>query len=223
MSTKKHTNESEINVGEALNKTERFLQENGKILTYVVAAVVAVIALGFGYQYLYRAPLKKEALNQMFIAEQHFRADDFDLALNGDGNTLGFSQIIDDYGNAAPKSVYFYAGICQLQLGNYNEAINTLKRYKSGDPILYARSLCNIGDAYASLSQNTEALNYYKRAAAQSDNVFAAQYMMKAAFIEEENGNKDAAIKLYEEIKLKYPQSMEGFEADKYISRLQTQ
>ena len=221
MSTKKQTNESEINVGEALNKTEHFLQENGKILTYVTAAVVAVIALGFGYQYLYRVPLKKEALNQMFVAEQHFRADAFDLALNGDGNSLGFSQIIDDYGSVAPKSVYFYMGICQLQLGNYNEAINTLKKYKSDDPILYARSLCNIGDAYASLSQNTEALSYYKKAIAQSDNLFAAQYMIKAAFIEEQNGNKEAAIKLFEEIKLKYPQSMESFEAEKYISRLQ--
>jgi len=223
MATKKQTNEPEINVGQALNKTERFLQENGKTLTYVIAALVAVIALGFGYQYLYRVPLKKEALDQMFTAEQHFRADAFDLALNGDGNALGFLQIIDEYGSSAPRSVYFYSGICQLQLGNYKEAIVTLKKYKSDDPILYARSLCNIGDAYASLSQNSEALSYYKRAAAQSDNTFAAQYLMKAAFIEEENGNKDSAIKLYEEIKFKYPQSMEGYEADKYISRLQLQ
>ena len=221
MSTKKQTNESELNVGEAINKTHDFFEKNGKTLTYIVSAVVGILVLVLAYQYLYRAPLKKEALDQMFVAEQLFRADSFETALNGDGNTLGFLQIIDEYGSASPTSVYFYAGVCHLQLGNYNEAIDMLKRYKSEDPILYARSLCNIGDAYASLSQNKEALDYYKRAAAQSDNVFAAQYLMKAAFIEEENGNKEAAIKLYEEIKLKYPQSMEGFEADKYISRLQ--
>ena len=221
MSTKKQTNESEINVGEAINKTHDFFEKNGKTLVYIVSAIVGVLVLVLAYQYLYRAPLKKEALDQMFVAEQLFRADSFEAALNGDGNTLGFQQIIDEYGSAAPTSVYFYAGVCHLQLGNYNEAIGTLKKYSSEDPILYARSLCNIGDAYASLAQNKEALDYYKRAAAQSDNVFAAQYLMKAAFIEEENGNKEAAIKLYEEIKLKYPQSMEGFEADKYISRLQ--
>ena len=223
MSTNKQTNESEINVGEAINKTELFFQKNGKSLIYGISAIVVVIALGFAYQYLYRAPLKKDALNQMFVAEQFFRADNFDQALNGDGNTIGFSQIKRDYGSAAPKSVCLYAGICQLQLSNYNEAISLLKKYKSEDPILYARSLCNIGDAYASLSQNSEALNYYKKAAAQSNNAFAAQYLAKAAFIEELNGNKDAAIKLYEDIKLRYPQSMEGYEADKYISRLQQQ
>jgi len=221
MSTKKQTNESEINVGEAINKTENFLERNGKTLAYAAIAIVVIIALGFGYQYLYRAPLKKEALDQMFVAEQHFRADAFEQALNGDGNALGFSQIIDEYGSAAPQSVHFYAGVCQLHLGNYNEAIASLKKYKSDDPILYARSLCNIGDAYASMSQNSEALSFYKKAAAQSDNIFSAQYLMKAAFIEELNGNKDAAVKIYEDIKVRYPQSMEGFEADKYISRLQ--
>ena len=50
---------------------------------------------------LFRKPLIQEALAQSFTAEQHFRADSFALALNGDGNALGFKQIIDEYGNNA--------------------------------------------------------------------------------------------------------------------------
>ena len=39
----------------------------------------------------------------------------------------------------------------------------------------------------------------------------------------EELGEKDNAIKTYQEIKDKYPQTVEGYEIDKYISRIQQQ
>ena len=223
MSKKQLTKGPEINVGEAISQTERFLEENRKALLISLIAVLAVVAVCFGYHYLYRKPLKEEAMAQMFVAEQYFRAEQYELALYGDGNSLGFLQVIDDYGKAAPKSVYMYAGVSHLQSGNYNEAIPLLKRYSSKDPVLQARAICNIGDAYASLSNNEEALNYYMKAANHTDNLFTAAYLMKAAIVHEQLGNKDKAIQLYESIKLKYPMSMEGYEADKYISRLQQQ
>ncbi|MDP3436696.1 MAG: tetratricopeptide repeat protein [Bacteroidales bacterium] len=220
MSKKIKHQDPEESVENALNKTEQIIEKNKNTLLYSVVVVLVISAIGFAYQHLYRKPLKEEALAQTFVAEQYFRADSFALALNGDGNALGFNQIIDEYGSAAAKSVYLYAGISELQLGSYDQAIKHLKKYKSEDPIMHARALCNIGDAYASLMNNKEALNYYLKAATHADNIFAAGYMVKAALMQEELGNKVEAIKIYEEIKVKYPQSMEGFEADKYIARI---
>ncbi len=220
MSKKIKHQDPEESVENALNKTEQIIEKHKNTLIYAVVAILAISAIGFAYQHLYRKPLKEEALSQSFIAEQYFRADSFSVALKGDGNALGFSQIIDEYGSAAAKSVYLYAGICELQLGNFNEAISYLKKYKSKDPIMQARALCNIGDAYASLIKNKEALDYYLKAAAHADNIFAAGYLLKAGIMHEELGNKEDAIKIYEDIKVKYPQSMEGYEADKYIARL---
>ncbi|MHC1778829.1 MAG: tol-pal system YbgF family protein [Bacteroidales bacterium] len=213
-------NDPEESVENALNKTEQLIEKHKNNLIYAVIAILGISAIGFAYQHLYRKPLKEEALTQTFVAEQHFRADSFALALNGDGNALGFKQIIDEYGSASSESVYLYAGICELQLGNFENAIDYLKKYKSEDPIMQARAICNIGDAYASLMNNKEALNYYLKASAYADNIFAAGYMHKAALMQEELGNKEEAIKIYEEMKVKYPQSIEGFEADKYIARL---
>lgn len=220
MSKKIKHQDPEESVENALNKTEQIIEKHKNTLLYSVIVVLVISAIGFAYQQLYRKPLKEEALAQTFVAEQFFRADSFALALNGDGNALGFNQIIDEYGSTAAKSVYLYAGISELQLGNYDQAIKHLKRYKSDDPIMQARALCNIGDAYASLMNNKEAFNYYQKAAAHADNVFAAGYLQKAAIMQEELGNKAEAIKIYEEIKVKYPQSMEGYEADKYIARI---
>ena len=50
--------------------------------------------------------------------------------------------------------------------------------------------------------------------------MFAAEYLLKAAVACEELGNNDKALKLYETIKDKYPQSVEGYEIDKYINRI---
>ena len=54
-----------------------------------------------------------------------------------------------------------------------------------------------------------------------ADNVFAAEYLLKAAAVCEELGNSDKALKLYENIKENYPQSIEGYDIDKYISRIE--
>ena len=75
----------------------------------------------------------QEAMAQTFLAEQYFRADSFALALNGDGNAYGFKKIIDEYGTLAGEAVYFYAGICELQLGQYKNAIDYLKKYDGDD------------------------------------------------------------------------------------------
>lgn len=210
----------EETVGEALNQTEHFIEKYKKPLLYSVIAILAVTAIGFAYQNLYRKPHINEALAQTFVAEQYFRADSFALALNGDGNALGFKQIIDEYGDNAGEAIYLYAGISELQLGNYNEAITLLKKYGGDDLILQARALCNIGDAYAGLQNNKEAVSYYMKAAKHVDNSFAANYLLKAGIMYEELGDKENAIKAYEEIKVKYPQTVEGYEIDKYISRI---
>jgi len=210
----------EESVGEALNQTEHFIEKYKKPLIYSVIAIVAITAIGFAYQHLYRKPQINEAQAQTFVAEQYFRADSFALALNGDGNALGFKQIIDEYGNNAGEAIYLYAGISELQLGNFKDAIDYLKKYDGDDLILQARALCNIGDAYAGLQENKEAVSYYMKAAKHVDNQFAAAYLLKAGIMYEELGDKESAIKAYEDIKVKYPQSVEGYEIDKYISRI---
>ena len=223
MSKKIKHQDPEESVENALNATEQFLEKNKNILIYSVVAIVAIAAIGFSYTQFYRKPLKEEAMAQTFAAERFFRNDNFEAALNGDGNSIGFSQIIKEYGSAAPASVYMYSGVCNLHLGNFEEAVSALKKYKSKDPIMQARAIANIGDAYAGLLKNKEAINQYIKAASHSDNIFAAGYLMKAAIMHEEEGDKQSARKLYEEIKLKYPQSPEGMDADKYIARIDSE
>ena len=187
-------NENVEAVVEAVSKTEKFFNENGKVLGGIVAGFAVVAAIVFcWYKFAYQ-PAVEEAQGQMAVAEENFRAADYELALNGDGNVLGFTQIIDEYGAKAGKAVYFYAGVCELQLGNYELAIKDLKAYKGTDEILKARALACIGDAYVGLENYAEALVYFEKAAAVVENMYAAGYLLKAGVVAEKLGENAKAL-----------------------------
>ena len=208
-------------VAEAVSKTEKFFNQYGKLVAGVAAGVVVAAIAVFCYVKFVYQPAVVEAQGQMALAEQNFRAADYEVALNGDGNVLGFNQIIDEYGAKAGEAVYFYAGVCELQLGNYEAAIKALQNYNGKDAILAARATACIGDAYVGLGEYAKALGYFEKAAATVDNMFAAGYLLKAGAVAEQLGQNEKALGYYETIKENYPQSMEAYEIGKYITRVE--
>ena len=214
-------NENAEAVAEAVSKTEKFFNKNGKLLMGVLIGIVVAAIAAFGWFKFSYQPAVAEAQGQMAAAEQNFIAADYELALNGDGNVLGFNQIIDEYGAKAGKAVYFYAGVCELQLGNYEAAIKALEKYNGKDAVLAARATACIGDAYVGLENYAKALGYFEKAAAECDNMFAAGYLLKAGIVAEKIGDNKKALGFYETIEDKYPQSMEAYEIGKYIARVE--
>ena len=214
-------NEQAEAVVEAVSKTERFFQENGKRLAIISAVFVALCVVVFCWFKFAYQPKVAEAQGQMAIAEQNFRAGNYEVALNGDGNALGFVQVMDEYGKKAGKAVYFYAGVCELQLGEWEQAIKYLEAYKGKDAILAARATACIGDAYVALEDYSKALGYFEKAAAAADNMFAAGYLLRAGIVAEKLGENAKALSFYKQIKDQYPQSMEAYDVDKYIGRIE--
>ncbi|MDY5317322.1 MAG: tetratricopeptide repeat protein [Candidatus Cryptobacteroides sp.] len=222
-----NVNEKELErqqmVAETVSRTDKFFRENKKTIWGCMGCIVVVALLALAYHQFIFKPKSEEAKFQMATAELNFRNGNYDLALNGDGNVLGFAQIIEDFGAKGGKSIYFYAGACQLQLGNYAEALDLLKKYKGKDEILKARSIACMGDAYVGLENLKAALGCFEKAAATADNIFAAAYLLKAGVVCEELGDNEKALSFYKAIKDKYPTSLEGYDIDKYITRIESQ
>jgi tetratricopeptide (TPR) repeat protein len=209
----------------ALTRTERFIESNGKIISIVVGAIVVVVAGVLAFNKFYIQPKEDEALSQMFMAENYFEKDSFNLAINGDGNYLGFLDIIDDYGiTKSANRAKYYAGISYLHLGQYEEAIDYLKKFKTDDLLLSPVKEGAIGDAMLELGKREDALSQYKKAYSAAENELTTPvYKMKAAAILESMNQYADALKLYEEIKKEYPQTAEGSTVDKYIARVKVQ
>ena len=219
MATKESKEKTEA-VVEAVSKTDLFFKENKNLIIGVAVAAVLVAFGIFAFQKWYYQPKAREAQQQLYPAEMAFKAESWETALNGDGNNLGIAQVIEDYGKATPAAAWFEAGICELQLGNYESAIDYLKNYKGKDAIRKARSISCMGDAYVGLEDYAKALDCFVKAAGVIDNIYAAAYLLKAGVTAEQLGKNEEALKYYKTIKEQYPQSMEGYDIDKYISRL---
>ncbi len=223
MANKKSTKDDNLQELEsALTKTEQYIEDNQKLITYIVGAVILVVGGYLAFHKFFMQPKEKEALSQMFMAENYFEKDSFNLAINGDGNYLGFLDIIDDYGiTKSANRAKYYAGISYLHLGQYEEAIDYLKKFKTDDLLLAPVKMGAIGDAMLELGEKEDALKQYKKAYSETENELTTPvYKMKAAKLLESMDKFGEALKLYEEIKKDYPQSTEGTTVDKYIARV---
>ncbi|MFZ4401789.1 MAG: tetratricopeptide repeat protein [Bacteroidales bacterium] len=210
-----------IAVEEALGKTEQFIEKNQKIIIIVLGTIMALVLGYFGVKQFYIKPQETKAHAEMFYAEKYFELDSLDLALNGDGEHIGFLEVIDNYGiTKASNLAKYYTGIIYLKKGKYDEAITYLKKFNGDDQIVGAIATASIGDAYMEMNNLDEALKYYLQAADQNINNFSSpQCLMKAGFVYEEKADWANALKIYEKIKKEFYKSQESREIDKYIAK----
>jgi tetratricopeptide (TPR) repeat protein len=220
---KKHdkTEDGIVKVEEALSKTEKFIEQNQRILTIIIGGIIILVLGFFAVKRYYLVPMEDEAREQMFMAERYFELDSLDLALNGDGMYPGFLEIIDDYGITRSASLAnYYAGIIYLRKGEFDRAIDHLEDYKGKDQLIAPMARGLIGDAYMELGRTEKAASYYEEAARLQDNSFSAPMLyFKAGMAYELLGKHQQAIKMYQVIKDEYAGSSEAREIDKYIAR----
>lgn len=210
-----------IDLGESVNKAEGYLKENKKSLSIIFGTVMVLVLGYFGFQMFIVNPQQENALREMYVAEGYFKADSVDKALNGDGQYMGFLEIIDTYGmSKAANNANYYAGMCYMRKGDWNNAIEYLSNYDAEDDVTGALAYGAIGDANLEQNKKEDALKYYRMAVDYDNNMFTAPYfLMKIGFVLETNNDFKGAAETYERIKKDYPKSTEAREIERYIVR----
>ena len=223
MANKNKTEDQFAQIEETLTRTEQFIEENQKSLMTIVGAIVGIVALFIVYQNFYIAPMEEEAQAEIYMAELYFQKDSFNLALNGDGQYLGFLDVADDYSSTnVGQLANYYAGLCYLNTADFDNAIEYLGDFSSDDIVLSSLALGCMGDAYMELGDVDAALDAYASAVSNSSNDFTApRYMMKQALIHDANGDSDKALNLYKSIKNDYKTSREANGIEKYIAKVE--
>lgn len=205
------------------SSNQDFLVKYGKIGVIGLIAIVVIVGGFFAYESLVKKPQQAKAAAAIWKAEQLYRMDSAALALNGDGSSVGFLNIISKYsGTPAGNLAKFYAGSCYMKLGEYDNAIKYLKDFKSDDKLIMVRAYGLIGDAYAEQGKNADAADFYKKAGTyyEDDNFNSPEYLFRAGLMYQELNKQSDAVKMFSIIKDKYPTSQYGREIEKYLARL---
>ncbi|HRS19566.1 MAG TPA: tetratricopeptide repeat protein [Bacteroidales bacterium] len=205
-----------------LGKAELYIEKNQKKLTYIVGAILLLVAAFMAYRNFVVTPRESEAQNVIWQAQNAFAKDSFKIALYGNESVMGFSEIVDEYGSTkAGNLARAYAGFCCIRLGEYENAIDYLEDFEVNDPIVMPLAKCAIGDAYTELGKYDKAVSNYLEAAKLSDHELTSpRFLMKAGLVYEKMNKKDKALDVYTQIKESYPTSNEATVIDKYITRV---
>lgn len=214
----------EVQIEEALSKSEAFLQKNGKKFLFSLIVIILLMAGYFGYMNYVRIPAEDKATIESFVAQQFFLENNMTKALEGDEVNLGFTAIAEKYSNTNIGNLSnHYAGICLLSLGKYDDAITALLKYKQADglasQIINAQNIGLTGDAYAQKKEYKKAIEQYKKASEIKNSFTAPYYLKKAGVLMIVEKNNAEAKKCFEKIKTDYIGSFEARNIDKYIGQ----
>ncbi|MFT4830825.1 MAG: tetratricopeptide (TPR) repeat protein [Psychroserpens sp.] len=219
---------------ESASKTEEWVSHNQNYILGFIG-VIAVAVLGYlAYNQFVLKPNEASADNEMYYPQQYFdqalnsateRDSLFTLSLNGAEGKYGFLDIIKEYnGTKAANVANYSAGMAYLNMQKYQEAINHLEDFSSDDAILGALAKGGLGDAFMQLNQPEDALSYYEKAVAHSDNSFTApKFLYKAGITALELNENDKALEYFQRIKDEYAASDEARTIDVFIGKSQKQ
>lgn len=221
------TKDPEVKIENALGKTEIFFERHWKMLTTIVVVLLLVVGGIYAYRGLVIVPRGKKAADAMFFAEQLFAQGDFAAALNGDGNNLGFAEVVESYGNTPQgRLAAHYAGICNLQEGNLDGALEYLSKYRAtrGVPntIVNAQNEGLQGDIHVQKGDFETAVRHYNRAVDAAGNILTTPtYLKKLGLAYESLNDYASAVAAYRRIADDYPSSLEARDIEKFASAAQ--
>ena len=209
----------------AQTQGENFFEKNSKMVVVAIVVIFALAAAIFGYKKVIVEPRMTKAQEMLFEAQYQFESQnaDFALALNGNENTPGFAQVVEQYGNTpAGNLARMYAAACSLRLGEFDQAqsyINSFKNVK-GVPgeIINAMAAGIKGDIAVEKGDNAAAAKLFEQAAKVSENDFTTpMYLRKAALAYKAMGDEAKAEELLKVINEQYPASYDAREAIKLV------
>lgn len=221
----KKRNKKQVNeFDETIAASRSFYEKNKKAILYGGGGLLAIIIIALLVHQFYITPRNLHAQESIFPAEQAFLDGNYEKALNGDGENMGFLSVIDEYKNTKAGNIAcLYAAKCYAATEKYQEAIEMLDRFDGcGDELISPAAIALKGNCYAELGDNEEAVEFLLKAAKEADNnTISPTCLLQAGQIYLALGQKDKALDCFQQIKKKYQQSSLYYEIDKYLEAAQ--
>ena len=208
---------------ETLNKHEALILKYKNAIIGAIVALVVIVAGVSLYKNYVSGPAEAKASTALGKAQQLFMEQKYEQALNGDSTGVaGLLSIASEYSSTdAGNLANLYAGLCYANLEKWQEAAQFIEKFDGADDqMISPAAMGALGNVYAHLDQLDKAVSTLVKAAENADNnSLSPTFLIQAGQILESQNKKAEALKLYQQVKEKYFQSMQYQMIDEYIER----
>jgi len=199
-----------------------FNKHNNTIYGVAIGLLVLVGAL-LAFNRYYISPQSDKA-SQLMTAPIGFymQGDTLSLnkALDGDDEHEGFLTIASSFKLTKTANVAnYFAGMCYLKLGEKEDALKYLLKFKQKDDIYWYPTQALISDIYDDEGDIKKAIKYCKKAAGSKNPYYAPAYLFKLGQLYEREGDFKNAIAAYETIQNKFYAEYQKMGVDKFLEK----
>ena len=220
----KKVNETRTSIeelNESLSGIEKKVEDNKKMIVWVVAAIIAIAAIILGYIYLIQNPNLEKAKEEIAKADVDYTLGQDSIALNE------YMAVADNYSNDAANRAGLNAAIILFQQGKYEEAAKYVNEFDAAGTLVGPAAKSLLGDCYVNLQKYDEAVKAFNEAISLSNEneLYTPLFILKKATVLREQGKFAEEAKALEIIKNKYPNFVTGYrvDVDKLIERANAQ
>lgn len=205
------------NLNDSLSGIEQKVENNQKIILWVIVGLTGIIALILIWLFVFQRPSIENSNNAIGQADLEQMMGNDSLALKQ------YQQVADEYGHDAGNRANLNAAIILYKQGKYQEALDYVKNYKGSDAVIAANAKALEGDCYVNLDNLDEAISCFKDAVKISDNnpALTPVYLMKLATVYNAQKNYTEEAKAYQTILDEYPAygPRLNLDLEKYVER----
>jgi len=201
--------------------TRRWIDENQKLLSYIVFGVVAVIAVGFLWT-KNRTDANEKATTMLANVTPYYDEGRYELAVNGvpQEGTQGLQAIVDEHGSTpAGQIAKLYLADSYFAMKKYDKALEYYDGVSVKDKMITASAFAGMAACYESQGDYTKAASYFEKAASKNMSIVQApENLQRSATNYAAAGKKEKAVELLQVLKKEFPTSSYARDIDRFIA-----
>lgn len=204
-----------------------FFNKYQNIIYGVIIGILVVILAILAFNRFYIQKKNAEASAQIVQPIHWFIQGDtasLNLALEGDGENDGFLDIASGYKiTKTSNTANYYAGLTYLKLGQKEDALEYLKKFKKKEDVLWYACQATIGDIYDEQGDESKAISYYEKAVKGTDPYFTPIALFKLGQMYERKGDWKKALDAYQTIEKDFYAEYNKMSIAQYVERAKSQ
>ncbi len=206
-----------------VTKILSFFNKYQNIIYGVIIGILVIVLAILAFNRFYLQKKNAEASAQIVQPIHWFVQGDtasLKLALEGDDENDGFLDIASGYKiTHTANTANYYAGLTYLKLGQKDEALEYLKKFKKKEDVLWYACQATIGDLYDEQGDEAKAISYYEKAVKGEDPYFTPIALFKLGQMYERKGDWKKASDAYQTIEKNFYEEYNKMSIAQYAER----